>query len=269
MRAANGAGGIDNITVVVLDLLEGDPPGEHGRRRRPGSGRRLGRTGGGGGAANAAALGAMERDRPRLRARARRGADRPARMARHAVVRRGREGHVAVFQGIPADVFGFELSRTSPRRRTSRPPTRDGPLPLYTELQQGINVNSREDAAARVEQIRKDCGPRNCSIARQGRRRHPVSAAVAAAPAHAVERRPRNGLGLLIVAIVASVVAYALQGLGLHGSSRRTRRSTASRSRPRPPQGGSRSTSPPGRRSGPVSGRDAVSAAWARRCSTG
>ncbi len=39
-----------------------------------------------------------------------------------------------------------------------------------------------------------------------------------AAPAHALERRrPRNGLGLLIVAIVASLVAYALQGLGLHG----------------------------------------------------
>jgi cell division protein FtsW (lipid II flippase) len=44
-----------------------------------------------------------------------------------------------------------------------------------------------------------------------------VSAAIAA-PAHAAERRrPRTGLGLLIVAIVASVIAYALQGLGLHG----------------------------------------------------
>ena len=38
------------------------------------------------------------------------------------------------------------------------------------------------------------------------------------APAHALERRrPRNGLGLLFVAVVASLIAYALQGMGLHG----------------------------------------------------
>jgi len=63
-------------------------------------------------------------------------------------------GHVAVFQGIPADVFGFELSRVT--EETDVPAADAMALPLYTELQQGINVNSREDAAARVEQIRKD-----------------------------------------------------------------------------------------------------------------
>jgi cell division protein FtsW (lipid II flippase) len=39
-----------------------------------------------------------------------------------------------------------------------------------------------------------------------------------AVPAGATEsRRSRNGFGLLILAVAASIVAYALQGLGLHG----------------------------------------------------
>ena len=39
-----------------------------------------------------------------------------------------------------------------------------------------------------------------------------------AVPAGATEsRRARNGFGLLILAVAASIVAYALQGLGLHG----------------------------------------------------
>ena len=39
-----------------------------------------------------------------------------------------------------------------------------------------------------------------------------------AVPTGATEsRRARNGFGLLILAVAGSLVAYALQGLGLHG----------------------------------------------------
>jgi len=155
VRAANGAGGIDNITVVVLDLLEGDPP--------------EGNTAGNDALAPAAASVAPEVEAVPLTRR---------RWVRWSAIALGlvlalvvgltglrawldtrwyvgvANGHVAVFQGIPADVFGFELSRVT--EETDVPAADAMALPLYTELQQGINVNSREDAAARVEQIRKD-----------------------------------------------------------------------------------------------------------------
>ena len=63
-------------------------------------------------------------------------------------------GHVAIFQGIPADLFGFELSHVA--EETDIPAAEAMALPVYAELAKGINANSREDAAARVEQIRKD-----------------------------------------------------------------------------------------------------------------
>ncbi len=64
------------------------------------------------------------------------------------------DGHVAIFQGIPADLFGFELSHVTEQTDISAAEVMA--LPLYAELEQGINANSREDAAVHVEQIRKD-----------------------------------------------------------------------------------------------------------------
>ncbi len=64
-------------------------------------------------------------------------------------------GHVAIYQGIPADVFGYELSHVV-EEETDLSATAAEALPLYSSLASGINVDSRGDADARVEQIRRD-----------------------------------------------------------------------------------------------------------------
>jgi serine/threonine protein phosphatase PrpC len=158
VTAANHAGGVDNITVVVLDVLPADGTDE---------------------AAGAPAPGTMTQApteqpvRPARTPEARRRWWRVAIIAGIVVVALGAaftgaralidtrwyvgvaNGHVAIYQGIPADVFGYELSHVV-AEETDLSAAAAEALPVYSSLASGINVDSRADADARVEQIRRD-----------------------------------------------------------------------------------------------------------------
>lgn len=145
VRAANRAGGLDNITVVVLDALEGD-----------------------GVVAPPEAIGTAADD-PAEPSR------RPWRWVVAAVVvvvvlaaaftgfrawLDGRwyvgeaNGHVAVYQGIPATILGRDLAEVDVETGLSADDV--AALPLYADLAEGINADSREDALAIVDQMRQD-----------------------------------------------------------------------------------------------------------------
>lgn len=153
VRAANRAGGIDNITVVVLDLVEGDEVDAGGGRPfasgvgSPGPARRT--------------------PRPELRRLVRPAIAVVAAivvlLAAYTGLRAWLDtrwylgvanGHVAIYQGIPAEVLGFGLSEVD--LETDLPALDVVSLPFYDGLAEGINVNSREDALARIEQMRED-----------------------------------------------------------------------------------------------------------------
>ncbi len=155
--AANRAGGVDNITVVVLDVLPDDGATEDA----------------GAPAAGAEAQAAREEpERPARTPEARRRWWRVAIIVGIVIVALGAAftgaralidtrwyvgvaaGHVAVYQGIPADVFGFELSHVV--EETDISASAAEALPLYSGLAGGLNVDNRADADARVEQIRTD-----------------------------------------------------------------------------------------------------------------
>jgi protein phosphatase len=157
VRAANGAGGIDNITVVVLDVLEGDPPTTDDSDEDASA-----RTDTVATSEEAADASALARRRW-----FRWGAIAVGVVLAIVVGLTGlrawldtrwyvgvSDGHVAIFQGIPADLFGLDLSHVTEQTDISAAAVMA--LPLYAELEQGINANSREDAAVHVEQIRKD-----------------------------------------------------------------------------------------------------------------
>ncbi len=157
VRAANGAGGIDNITVVVLDVLEGDPPASGDADDGASAPTDTVTT-----SEEAAEASAIARRRW-----LRWGAIAVGVVLAIVVGLTGlrawldtrwyvgvSDGRVAIFQGIPADLFGFELSHVT--EQTDISAAEAMALPLYAELKQGINANSRADAAVRVEQIRKD-----------------------------------------------------------------------------------------------------------------
>lgn len=169
VKAANRAGGIDNITVIVLDIEEdveegadedveesgGDQAGVQREstvlRGRPGTG--------------AAKVSLPSRPRPEairrftLRAGvvvlillttlvgARVFIDRQWYVGEAG-------GRVAVYQGIPAKLAGVSLSRVT--FQTSIPAAEAESLPAYRGLSEGITANGREDALAIVEQIRSD-----------------------------------------------------------------------------------------------------------------
>jgi PPM family protein phosphatase len=155
IRAANRAGGVDNITVIVLEAREGDGADAAGSAR----GERASETGGGSAAGR----------RPRIApAAARRwviGAA-IAVVAVIAIVVIGRayldrqwfvgevNGHVAIFQGIPAELAGLRFS--SVQVETDIPADDAAALPAYAALPAGITVNDRDEAQAVVEQIRED-----------------------------------------------------------------------------------------------------------------
>ncbi|MGZ8565513.1 MAG: Stp1/IreP family PP2C-type Ser/Thr phosphatase [Actinomycetota bacterium] len=156
VRAANRAGGIDNITVVVLDVLEGDDdpassPAATASERQP------------------PATGAPPNARGSTAEPARRV---PWRWIVGAVVAivilvaaftgfriwlDGRwyvgesNGNVAIFQGVPAQILGYELS--SLEVETDLPADEVAALPDWDELPEGINANSREDALAIVARM--------------------------------------------------------------------------------------------------------------------
>jgi protein phosphatase len=62
--------------------------------------------------------------------------------------------HVAIYQGIPAEILGFDLSTVAVE--TDIPAEDAATLPLYAGLADGINQNSREDAEALIDRIRED-----------------------------------------------------------------------------------------------------------------
>jgi protein phosphatase len=160
VRAANRAGGLDNITAVVLDVLEGDDdetgpgvgaPGERLGSARAGAGRPPAR------------IRARERSRPFLRSAIALAAAIVVLVAGYTGVRTWLDtrwylgvanGHVAIYQGIPATPLGIELSRVDVETDLSASEVEG--LPLYASLADGINVESREQALERLDQMRAD-----------------------------------------------------------------------------------------------------------------
>ena len=143
MRAANRAGGIDNITAIVLDVEAGDP--DEG---------------------TVAAAPAAPTTGPRRRlwpwivgAIAGVLVLAVAFTAFRSYVDNQwyvgvANGHVAVYQGIPAAPFGFELFRVD--QDTGLDATAVEQLATFPGLADGINVDSREAALAIVDQMRRD-----------------------------------------------------------------------------------------------------------------
>ena len=142
VRAANRAGGVDNITVVVLDV-EGDP----GETEGP-----------------AAGAGRSTPPRKRLLSLAGRIALVLLILAVALIGLRvyldrqwyvGETGaRVAVFQGIPARFAGIEFSH--PVVITDIPAADAEAISFYTDLEGGLTANDLESALMIVDQIRQD-----------------------------------------------------------------------------------------------------------------
>jgi serine/threonine protein phosphatase PrpC len=145
IKAANRAGGVDNITVVVLDIHEGAGSPDDAPARMSSS--------------------TATRPSPQT---IKRWVVRVAIalvcvvavffVARMFIDRQwyvgGYGGRVAVFQGIPAELAGLRLSHVE--FETDIPLSDVIALPLYRSLSDGITANDREEALAIVEQIRAD-----------------------------------------------------------------------------------------------------------------
>lgn len=152
IRAANRAGGIDNITTVVLDVCEGEQ--EVGAAAttastRPGSGtpaidkvRRSFRKAGVVGLISLAVL--------LLTAIG-------VRVYVHSqwYVGVSDSGHVAVYQGVPASPLGIDLSSMQTEYKDLSAAD-VGSFDIYKDLPNGITANSRADAEAIVTQMRAD-----------------------------------------------------------------------------------------------------------------
>ncbi len=167
IKAANRAGGIDNITVVILDIHEGDDAGvvDHGRgaaASRSADPEERSRE-----AASTAIVGTQRRRRPSSASikkwSIRIGIVVLAALAVFFAVRvyidrqwyvGEADGKVAVFQGIPATVGGFTFSHVA--LETDIPASDVAKLPQYPALADGITANDRTEALAVVEQIRSD-----------------------------------------------------------------------------------------------------------------
>ena len=152
VRAANNAGGVDNITVVVLDVREGESEDEADER--------------------ATVV-------PSVAARPEPAVDQPGRprwlrigmIAGIVIVVVGAglaafraylddqwyvgeaNGHVAIYQGIPVSVLGYDLSRVNTEYNDISADAAKQ-LPEYTSLDEGINANSYDDAVGIVDNIR-------------------------------------------------------------------------------------------------------------------
>jgi serine/threonine protein phosphatase PrpC len=168
IKAANRAGGIDNITVVVLDIHETDEDvagadrgkGAATSRRAVPEQRTL----------EAASAGTVGPQRHRLPSPAsfkkwaiRAGVVVVAALAVFFAVRiyldrqwyvGEADGHVAVYQGIPATFGGFTFSHVE--LETDIPAAEVAKLPQYPALSDGITANDLNEAMGIVEQIRTD-----------------------------------------------------------------------------------------------------------------
>ncbi len=170
VRAANDGGGADNTTVVILDLSEGDPPdaGRSGATASAGVGSSPSIQGAVRPAAPEARPGAAGTARAEMRPPWRRIALWAGVVA--AIVIVGLvglrmytnsqwyvgvlNGHVAVFQGIPAEVGGLRFHHVVVETDISA--AKAETLALYRDLRDGITADSRERATAIVERIRRD-----------------------------------------------------------------------------------------------------------------
>jgi protein phosphatase len=148
VRAANRAGGVDNITALVLDAND-TAPGDLGEVLEGGTGvvggvdparrQRLLRRGGIAGLVVLVLVAAGFVGRRYVDAQWYVGVS---------------NGHVAVFQGIPASPLGFNLSH--PVEETELPAAEVEQLAAHDNLADGINANSRDEAEAIVQQMRQD-----------------------------------------------------------------------------------------------------------------
>jgi len=148
IRAANRAGGVDNITALVLDAHEP----ERGDADEPP------------GAATGVVGGADPGRRGRMRRRAARAGlvvlvlVAAASVGRHYIDAQWyvgvSNGQVAVFQGIPASPLGYKLSHAVEVTELSAAAVER--LAAHDNLADGINANSRADAEAIVQQMRLD-----------------------------------------------------------------------------------------------------------------
>jgi len=169
VREANEAGGVDNITAIVIDIVPGDPPPAPVRtttETMPAM------------AAEPAPSAAVEPAAPAAEpapARQRRWSGRARRpvlstlvvLAVLAIVSVGfrvyldtqwyvgvSDDRVAIYQGVPATVAGFDLYRVVVQ--TDIPAATATSLAVYRDLPDGITAADRADADAIVEQIRSD-----------------------------------------------------------------------------------------------------------------
>jgi protein phosphatase len=166
VRRANEAGGVDNITVVVLDIEEGDsePPAEAPDVADPATSLRLPYHPPPG---SAKPPGPPEASRARplpWRRVALWGAVIVVLVVAAVVGTRMyldrqwyvgvSDGNVAVFRGIPTSVAGFDLHHVV--EETSIPADQAEQLALWQDLGQGITAEDRQSAEDIVEQIRRD-----------------------------------------------------------------------------------------------------------------
>jgi PPM family protein phosphatase len=166
IKAANRAGGIDNITVVILDIHEGtldagaEPPPARAASRSadPEESSR---------ASASTEIAGTQRGRPSAATfkkwAIRTGIVLVAALAVFFAVRiyldrqwyvGESNGNVAVFQGIPATIGSIHLSHVE--LETDIPVADVARLPQYPALADGITANDRDEALGIVEQIRTD-----------------------------------------------------------------------------------------------------------------
>jgi serine/threonine protein phosphatase PrpC len=168
VKTANRAGGIDNITVVILDIHEGDEGGpDVDRRKGAGASRSADPEERSREAASTAIVGAQRRRRPSAanfkKWAVRAGVVVLAALAVFFALRiyldrqwyvGEADGHVAVYQGIPARFGGLRFSHVEVE--TDIPASEVAQLPQYPALSDGITANDRTEAERIVEQIRRD-----------------------------------------------------------------------------------------------------------------
>jgi protein phosphatase len=154
IRAANRAGGIDNITAVVLDVHEGEQEGAGGATAAISSARS------GGGTSPAG---------PQRRSVRKAGVTLLISVAVLLLTLVGvrayvhsqwyvgvsDSGYVAVYQGLPATPLGIQLSSLQTEYKDLSAAD-VGSFDIYKSLPNGITANSRADAEAIVTQMRAD-----------------------------------------------------------------------------------------------------------------
>jgi protein phosphatase len=158
VAAANAAGGVDNVTAVILFVLDGEEAGGDGAAQvgRPSS-------------EPARKPEPPERgERPSRRRR-------PLRILAWTVVLAAvlaaafmgarayafsqwyvgvEEGRVALFQGMPVEILGYRLHRAV--EVTDLSATRAMNLRPWQELEEGITAESEEEARGIIDTIRRD-----------------------------------------------------------------------------------------------------------------